>query len=281
MIKIAATVVLYNPNINDLSNIDTYLDDVEKLYIVDNSEQPLNNEIIDNQKIEYIFNNGNLGIATALNIAAKKAINDGYSWLLTMDQDTKFQKDIIEQIKYYIERENMSDVGIVTPWHHTFLSITKPTAEIDYPLDVMTSGNFVNLAIYEKIGGFRDDFFIDGVDIEYCLKLKKNNFNIVRLNYLEIEHNLGDISYATFLGKKYMCTNHNYLRNYYMARNYRYIRQEYYDIARDFCTTLVKFKGIVFKIIMFENDKYRKIRNIFRGIKDYKKGIKGKYNYKD
>lgn len=66
-----------------------------------------------------------------------------------------------------------------------------------------------------------------------------------------------------------------------MQRNYRYIRDMYSDIEPEFCNTLVKIKQISFKIIMFEKDKYRKLRNIYRGIKDYKNGIKGPYRYSD
>ena len=100
------------------------------------------------------------------------------------------------------------------PWHNTKLDIVKSEDDIDYPLQVMTSGNLVNLDIYQKIGGYNEDYFIDGIDIEYCLRIKKYNYRIVRLNNIEIIHDLGDIEYHKFLGKTYLCTNHNYIRNY-------------------------------------------------------------------
>lgn len=277
--KIPGVVVLYNPTNGDLQNINSYIEYVDKLYVVDNSDKPLK-ETFD-KKIEYIFNNGNLGIAKALNIGVEKAINDGYNWLLTLDQDSVLNKGIFEEVFKVIENEDTSDAAIITPWHKTKLDVEKPTQKIDYPLDVMTSGNFVNLDVVKKIGNFKDELFIDGIDIEFCLRIKKYNYKIIRLNYIEMEHNLGDIEYHKLFGKNWMCTNHNYIRNYYMARNYRYIKDEYIDVAPEFCKTLVKYKGIMFKIFMFEKDKYRKIRNIFRGILDYKKGIKGKYRFKN
>jgi rhamnosyltransferase len=38
MSKIAAVVILYNPELSILENIKSYIDQVEKLYVVDNSE---------------------------------------------------------------------------------------------------------------------------------------------------------------------------------------------------------------------------------------------------
>ena len=279
MMSVPGVVVLYNPTTDDLININSYIDYVDKLYVVDNSERRLEKELP--EKVEYIFNNENLGIAKALNIGVEKATKDGYKWLLTLDQDTTLNKKIFEEISKVIKEQDTSNIGIITPWHKTKLDKEKESNDIDYPLDVMTSGNFVNLDIVNKIGGFKEEFFIDGIDIEFCLRLKKYNYKIMRLNYIEIEHNLGNIEYHKLFGRNWMCTNHNYIRNYYMSRNYRYIKREYRSIAPEFCDTLVKYKSIMFKIIMFEKDKYRKIRNIFRGIIDYKKGVTGKYRFKN
>lgn len=279
--KYAGVVVLYNPSNKDLDNINTYIKYLDRLYIIDNSEKAgiyaTKLRLVD--KCIYISRLENLGIAKALNIGANKAIREGFKWLLTLDQDTKLSKDVFQTVTNYIKTTDCLNIGIVCPWHNTKLLDKKPSIDVDYPLDVMTSGNFVNLDIYQKIGGFKEWLFIDGVDIEYCLNLRKNGYQISRLNTTEIYHDLGDIKLRKFLGRTFICTNHNYIRNYYMQRNYRYIRDMYVDIEPDFCGTLIKIKQILFKIIMYENDKYRKLRNIYRGIRDYHKGIKGKYHF--
>lgn len=276
--KLAGVVVWYNPCRNDVKNIESYIGELDKLYIFDNSESKENRNLIPNSsKIEYISNQKNLGIATALNIAANKAINEGYLYLLTMDQDSKFKKNDLKKMKALVDQIDLSRIGIISPWHNTKLKIDKPQAKIDYPIDVMTSGNIINLDIFKKIKGFKDFLFIDGVDIEFCLNLKKHGYKIMRLNTIELSHDLGNIFYRNFLGKEFMCDNHNYLRIYYMARNYRYIRKNYRSIAPEFCDKLVKIKGLIFKIIFFEDDKFRKLKSIVLGILDYKKSKYGKY----
>ena len=60
-------------------NINTYIDDIDILYVIDNTEGEDNKKRIPkNKKIKYKFKNENVGVATALNMGAKYAIKDGY-----------------------------------------------------------------------------------------------------------------------------------------------------------------------------------------------------------
>lgn len=273
-LKIAGVVTLYYPIEKYLKNIDLYLDELDKLYIIDNTpNSSINQEILNNKKIEYLSFD-NIGVAKALNLGAKKAQDAHYKWLLTLDQDTKITGKIIKEMKKVIQNEVSEDIGIVTPWHKTKLRVEKPKVRIDYPQDVMTSGNMLNLNIWKKIGKFNEDFFIDGIDIEYGLRLKKNGYKIMRLNYLEIEHDLGDIFYV---GNK-LCTNHSGLRRYYMNRNYHYIYDLYHETDPEFCKFLISNYKTMIKVLLFEKNKISKIYGFILGYIHYKKGIKGKLN---
>lgn len=275
-LKVAGVVVLYNPTDEDISNINSYINDIDILYVMDNSNEKNDARLPKNKKINYIFNNANLGIAEPLNRAADLARKENINWLLTMDQDTRFNKGVIKEIKNRILNTDCKKIGIVTPWHKTKLKIEKPNPKMDYPLDVMTSGNFVNLEIHKKIGGFKDYLFIDGVDIEYCLNLAKNEYKILRFDDLEIDHNLGDIFYRKFFKKDLLITNHSAMRRYYQCRNYHYIRDLYINDFPKFCKKLVKFKSILLGIVLYEKKKYSKIKAYIKGYRDYKKNKKGK-----
>ena len=279
-LKIAGIVTLYNPTDQDIKNIDTYIDDIDRLYVIDNTEGKDNkSRIPSNEKIKYIFKNENLGVATALNMGAKNAIEEGYKYLLTMDQDTTFKPGVMKKLKEVLNNTDMSKIGIVTPWHHTKLIDKKPETETDDPHDVMTSGNILNLDIWQKIGGFKDWFFIDGIDIEYCMNLHKNGYKILRVNSVEIDHNLGDIFYKNIRGRLFLCTNHSPIRRYYIMRNYHYILDMYKDVEPSYCYSLVSQKHNMIGVLLFEKQKIKKIRKYIQGLRDYKKGIKGKYPY--
>ncbi len=283
MTKISGVVVLYNPEENLKKNIESYLDEIERLYVIDNTPNKSNKEKLPlSQKIKYIQFNENKGVSCALNKAAKEAIKEGYKWLLTMDQDSQFEKGELAKLTKYIQRNKDEKIGLVCPWHVIATNPSKPKEDIDYPIEVMTSGNIINLEAYKKVGGYKDWLFIDCIDFDYCMNLNINGYKVVRLNYAELKHHLGDICIKHFLGRDFVCSNHNYIRRYYMARNIYYICDLYRDNFPDYCQFLKRgLRGQIMNIILFEKDKYRKIRNICRGINDYKKGIKGVYSYKN
>ena len=279
--KIAGMVTLYNPDNSVKQNIESYLLEIDKLYVVDNTPDKENIHLLPNSsKIEYLPQYDNIGVASALNIAARKAIKDKYTWLLTMDQDSKFKKNQLSKMIDYREKEDCKNIGIVSPWHVINTGINKPKEKIDYPLEVMTSGNLVNLQAYKKIGGYKDWYFIDDIDIEYCMNLNINNYKVVRLNYVELKHDLGDIEIKHRLGRNFVCSNHNYIRRYYMVRNTFYLCDSYYKYFPGYCKFLKRgLRGQLQNIILFEKDKFKKVYNMYRGYKDYKKNIKGKYPY--
>ena len=280
MIKLAATVTFYNPSKENVENINSYIDLVDLIYVVDNSSKNNQKMLPDNRKIVYLPNLENLGVATALNIAAKQALKDKFDWLLTMDQDSKFEGDNLEKMINYITDNDCKNIGLISPWHNIKTGIEKPEKDIEDVVEVMTSGNIINLAAYKKVGGYKDWLFIDGIDFDYCMNLNVNGYKVRRLNYCELEHELGDIKIVHLLGRNFVCSNHNCIRRYYMSRNNHYIYDMYHEAFPDYCNMILNgLEGQFRNILAFEKDKYRKLRNMRRGYKDYKKGIKGKYPY--
>nr|WP_315045564.1 glycosyltransferase family 2 protein [uncultured Leptotrichia sp.] len=279
--KIPATVIWYNPDTENIENIKTYIDYVEKVYIIDNS---MNNNkklcsSLNNNKIEYVYNKKNLGIAKALNLACEKAISDGFKWILTMDQDSSFSSnDINEYFKSFdnIEKKN---TGIFSPKHILKNDINKirddkKFLEIDH---VMTSGNLLNLSAWEKIGKFDENLFIDEVDSEICFRMIENDYKVIQMNRIKMFHELGSLEKRNFFIKKISVLNHNYIRKYYIMRNKFYMFKKYkkyriryvYYILNDF-----------FKVIFYEKDKLRKLKYMFRGINDFFKNKMGELDDK-
>lgn len=287
--KICGVVVLYNPDSKVIDNIKSYIKSLDKLFIVDNSPVPNDNkENFKDKKMEYISNDGNKGIANALNVGAKEAIKLKADWLLTMDQDSSFQEGALEKmISFLKELKNnqiMSEVlgltydklGVLSALQRTELNKNDKLEGLEYPLVVMTSGNLINLDIYKEIDGFKDWFFIDAVDFEYCLNIKKNGYEVVQMNTAELKHNLGSISKKTILGKKVFVTNHSATRRYYITRNRHYLYDLYHEDFLEYCALeLNRTKHELLKIILFENYKIDKMKAMYKGYRDYKKGITG------
>ena len=274
--KLASVVVFYNPTKQNIKNIDNYKSSVDIIYVVDNSDDNII-RVKDTKKIKYIKLGENKGIAHALNIGAKNAINDGYNWLLTLDQDSKMTSSIVDQMKSYLENNNTKTIGLVSPYQDIDSKDDEKNGEVEDMIEVMTSGNIINLDAYKKINGFKDWLFIDCVDTDYCMNLHKNGYKVLRLNNIIMKHELGNLKVHKLFNKEYPCYNHNPIRRYYIVRNNLYINEMYNKLYPDYCAWLIRVqKGQVKRILAFEKNKIKKLKMMYKGYKDYKKGIKGK-----
>ncbi|AEF53561.1 glycosyltransferase family 2 protein [Marinomonas posidonica] len=267
MHKPDGVVVLYNPDSSVWANIASYIDYVGLLYVVDNSEQKnllLIDKIKNHPSTVYIDNKSNLGIASALNRGAKEAISHRASWLLTMDQDSRFDEASLQTLvtfAYSLPEDHK--IGVLSPVHKTIntaVPVVKGdilTIEVD---SVMTSGNLIYLEAFQSVGGFLEKYFIDCVDHEYCLRLKVNGFKIILHKEIFLEHNLGDIEFISLFGKKVYYTNHSAMRRYYISRNRLDLIFRYGSRFPFFCfKELWKLLIEVLKVILFETDKFRKV----------------------
>lgn len=278
--KLAGVVVVYNPPNEVINNMKSYLDELDILFVIDNSSNDKFGKFLDVQDIKYIPLLENKGIAYALNLGAKKAIEYGCDYLLTMDQDSCFQQGGVDFLKQFIcQDENRSSVGIYSPFHKTTISPDRPVEDVSSPLVVMTSGNIINLQIYNAVGGFKDWFFIDCVDFDYGLNLRKNGFDIKQINSVILEHELGDYEIKHFFGKKVFCDNHSALRRYYIVRNSFYIYDLYHEEFPDYCAAVVnEAKSSFFYATVFEKHGFKKLRYMIRGYLDFKKRVVGPYH---
>lgn len=265
--KSCGLVIWYNPGIDEVKNMKTYYDELEKIFIIDNSDIN-NSELINNlEKIEYIPNYKNLGIATALNQGCKKAIENGYQWVLTMDQDSKFDnnfKSFLKEANQIIEKDD--SIAIVG-------SKIQKNEKSGYLEGIITSGNILNLNAYLNVNGFRDDFFIDEVDIDICYRLRKKGYKIYRLENIILKHKLGNPKSLSILGKTITSMNHGYIRKYYIIRNRLHMSKLYPEYRLSYIKGCILY---TIKILLLEEDKIKKLTYSLKGYIDYKRNKFGK-----
>lgn len=279
--KIAGVVVLYNPKPDFLANIGLYSGELDKVYAVDNSEQPdpaIALQLAGISNVVYLPNSANLGIAAALNTGARRALEDDYEYLLTMDQDSVVTPDMIRSLWVCLEDTGVDCIGIVSPFHQLKGDDMSPSTDWSEVEVAMTSGNLLSLAAYQKVGPFRDDYFIDYVDHEYCLRLRNSGFQVIQANRALLRHSLGEMTWRRLLHKRIKLGNHPPIRRYYSFRNRFHLHREY---APRFPGYFRYFYREVFQEILalffFEKDKFSKLRMMMKGYLDYRNGIFGKY----
>lgn len=280
--NVAGVTVLYNPDKSIFDNIQTYSNSINKLYVVDNSEIP-SIEIgktleLKFRNVEYIPFKENKGIGRALNVAALRASAEGFDWLLTMDQDSKASDRMVQKLLTITNLIDQDKIGIIAPSYIFDAPDSETQSEIEDVTTVITSGNLLNLNSYVAAGPFREELFIDFVDNEYCLRLKQKGYKVIVNNKVKLYHQLGNLTCHYFFGRRFCTSNHNYIRRYYITRNRLTILRQFKDQFPDYYNS-EKYNNFieVVKLLLFEKDKWRKIRSVFQGYLDYKKNKLGKY----
>ena len=266
--RIAGVVILYNSDTSVIDNIRSYILQIDRLYVVDNSTTN-NVELVDTLKREFdiIYHSfgKNIGIASALNWAANQAIHDGYDILLTMDDDTSTPAFMVENLLNFW-RIYSKPIGIISGVHH------KKEDEVHYrelPY-TLTSGNLLNLMAFSQVGPFRDDFFIDHVDHEFGLRLNNEGFKVVEIPSIRLIHRLGcskSIRFGNTIIMKY--GTHSATRLYYFSRNGIYTSIKYFKTHPTFI--LSYFTEMVkrfIKAIFLDQNKLLRNRMILKGFFD-------------
>lgn len=282
--NVAAAVILFHPQGAAAQRILTYAQEVDRLYILDNTEQSTRSmdalkEVLQLPHVLYIHDGENKGLSVRLNHAAILAKEQGCHWLLTMDQDSFFPESsftaYLNCLKLYPEAETTAMFGVAFG-HEGVWSPQCLAEEVD---QLITSGSVLNLPVFEKTGPFDEALFIDRVDQEYCLRARLLHYKVVRFNNIYLHHNLGvktsGLSLKSF--KRTSRTLHSPVRLYYMLRNYLYLKDKY-KVQDPASITFMK-KELLLRIknnLIYGNRRMELLQYLYRGFSDYKAGRMGR-----
>jgi rhamnosyltransferase len=278
----AACVILYHPKKEDIANISTYSTKVEKVYILDNTEEKSNENLyIGMENVSYFWDGENKGLSVRLNEACKKAIADNFDYLLTMDQDSSFLEENIDRyfkdILNFKGKEKVAVYGLEYS-ENDINDTTENYIEVDH---LITSASVINLQLYTEIGGFDENLFIDGVDIDYCYSALSKGFKNIKFARNFFNHSLGVRSrrgsiFTLYLIKKNVSV-HSSLRVYYMYRNMLYIKNKYENVIPDIIKKFVKNqKHQVNKNIKYSNEFFTILKYKRKAVDDFNNKKMGK-----
>ena len=277
-----AIIITYKIGKDIYKYFNSVVSQVDAVLIIDNgsSDETLIclKEIEKNEKVKVIFNNENMGIAAALNQGVEYAIGEKYDWVLCLDHDSECNPDMVRTLfEHYRNISFKNKVAILAP-----NIIDKNTGELYCKehgikeLDMMqTSGSLIKTEVFKYVGFFNDSLFLYYVDDDFCLRLRKKGYRIIGCCSALLYHRTGMTQKKFFMGKQFYVNNYNYIARYYLTRNAIYIVKNYFPLFRRYTYSIVRrFFEDFLKIVLFEKDKFKKIRYIFNGLID---GIANNY----
>ena len=267
---ILGIVVTYNPNIDELEdNLIQIKEEVNKCVIFDNNSNNSQQVKILSEKlgIQLISNEENVGLGKAYNEVLKLY---HCKYFITFDQDTYIPRGTVSLLKKALEKD--SQIGLIGPMFSRNESIIYESGDLVYKTAIIQSCALIKRDIYDKVGIFNEDYFIDSVDFEFCLRVILKNYKVAIYKGVKIKHQLG-------INKKFInlinYSEHSEKRVYYMARNHFDIS---YNYLKFFPFFVLKKNYFFFqdflKLILFEFN-LRKLKYLFTGLFDsFLKNIK-------
>jgi rhamnosyltransferase len=268
----AAVAVLFHPEGRLADRLERALVQVSRLVVISNDGQgPQRLAGLDTNRLIYIQSNGNIGLAAALNKGLAYAERKGFIWCLLLDQDTQIDGNLIEELSsiYHLHPEPQK-IGVLAPNYRSpgHGRIAYPTNATWQQIETaVTSGSLVSLNASRLVGGMREEFFIEGIDVEFCLRLRAAGLQVIASGMPLMTHGAGTSDERLLFGRTVLVGHHSSWRYFMQFRNLtwtllRYWRKE----PRWTRTTLVSMLKRGCLIFMFEQQKLRKVWAILRGI---------------
>jgi rhamnosyltransferase len=264
--RLSSVTVTYNPDSAKLiSYLESYLDEVDFPIVWDNTPGgcDLSSLVERWSHITIVQQGENEGLGAAYNRALEMAQQQGCTHLMTMDQDSKFIH--FSLFRHWAEQQQDNILHAQVGGYHS------TDQEVEYPSVWCQSATIFPLAMMEKIGAFREDYFIGMIDAEIGLRALHNGYQIVQFNGVDVVHNYNEDAnndLYTFWGHKISIPSYPPFRHYYESRNRILITKEYpsdfdrYYIHRFLFARL----RLILKVILFEENRFRKISAIVSGV---------------
>lgn len=235
MPRVLACVVAYHPDASRLSAlIDRLQPEVADVLVIDNGQS------IDPQAppwsgmaaVQWHQAPGNLGVGAALNLARQRALEGGYDFLLSFDQDSLPPPGYVAGLLEVWSRAGDAasswaalgpavrdeasgralPVQRVEP-HRRPAGPAQQTVEVDH---VITSGCLYPAVALSAVGPFRGDWFMDMVDTEWCWRACHRGWRVMQTEAVVLEHTIGRAG-VMVLGRRVLA--HPPQRIYFQVRN--------------------------------------------------------------
>ncbi len=287
---VAAVVVGYEPDESLLErNLRSIAPQVDRIYLVDNSTAFRAEEFcteLDLDGLRCIALGSNRGIAAALNRGIQAADQDGLAFVLLLDQDSESSPDLVRQLlsaygQLDCEGSRVAAVGsraldrttryLSNALHFGWFSTRSapcPEGEVVPVEFLITSGTLIPLEALRKVGGMREDLFIDHVDTEWLLRARSRGYAAYLCCSAHIVHAMGERRLRVWAGRWRNAPLHKPFRYYYLFRNYLLLlRQKRLSRKWKFMESQ-RLMQMIFFLVIFSHERRSIAYFIAKGILD-------------
>jgi rhamnosyltransferase len=128
--------------------------------------------------------------------------------------------------------------------------------------------------MFDRIGEFRDEFFIDYVDADFCFRARTMGLRVIKTRKSLMSHAIGASTQHDILGIHKWTSNHSADRRYYIARNDTIMLKEHAGLPWGAWAlkSLGRRVRTGKRILLYEDSKFSKLSAVAHGWWD---GVRG------
>lgn len=268
--SMSAAFVTYQPNLGLLERaLHSVSEQMGTLCVVDNGSDNVDSiaTLCSRMGATLVPLGSNDGIAAAYNRAFNWAKIHDCKWVLTCDQDSVMPQHMVDRLlEAAVGRDDDDRLGIICPDF-----INRTTGRREYGPDAprlinecISSGSLTSVEAWGAVDGFDEAMFIDGVDFDFCRRLRDAGWSILLVPDVCIEHEIGDARTHRFLGHEFNVLNHSAFRKYYISQNIIYMSGKFNGDRPEFVAWLKVLKQLLL-VLLYEDGKREKLASIVRG----------------
>lgn len=288
--RVVAVIVSHQPDAALDRVLDAVLAQAGRVVLVDNGSDAATQARLaaraqSEPRLTLLANAENRGLAAAQNQGLKAALADGADWILLLDDDSVPGAGMVAAMLAAWRRlPDRRRIGLLTPRLTDPEGTLRPrllTAQGRFDLArtplvpgavvrdgvfAIASGSLLRARVLEVVGRMDERFFIDYVDVEFSLRLRRTGFEIAGIGDAVLNHRLGEVHIARLLGREKAISVHNARRRRFIHRNRVRVWRRHGGanlgwLAFDVAAALYD----VWKAALWEDDKAAKLRAIGRG----------------
>ncbi|MCP5479027.1 MAG: glycosyltransferase family 2 protein [Rhodanobacteraceae bacterium] len=303
--RVLAVVVTYNAVESTLEALlRSLLGQVETVFVVDNTppgtsvaEHVVERIAAEHSRLVFRRMHENVGIAAALNVGIRYAIDDSFDAVLLSDQDSLPAGDMVPTLLGVLGELSRSGLraGAVSPLYldqvtgqafgfqvqrpgKLFYSIAgeaegSPWIEV---LSGISSGTLVPVDVFQDVGLMREDYFIDYVDTEWFHRVRYHGFKIFGTSQTALTHQLGDSCFQVWYFGWRPFNGYSPQRLYYRFRNFVALLKEPHTSLRWKLRATWYWLGNAYAYLIFSPRRWHNFRYISSGLWDGLRGHMGR-----
>ena len=271
--SVVAIVTAFRPDAGIAAVVTSAAEQCDRVVVVDNTpagEPGADTMLPEHDRVRVERPGVNEGLAGALNRGVALAADA--TALLLLDQDSAPSDNLVARLARHLDRDRIG-IAAPAPWDAAADRYLDPRAArrpvvADLPV-VITSGMLVRRSFVDAIGPFREDFFVDGIDQDYCLRARRAGWRVVQDRSVRLPHSLGETRWRGWGRLRLRSTQHPTWRLYWTARNTVVLAREHWRREPRWVITALALLGYVaVTVALFEPPRLVRLRRLARGLRD-------------